>query len=372
VLVLAIAALAWARPAAADLFKIERFSASADFRVRAETDWDSQDAAGVAREDRTRLRVRARVGLRFDATPHWRFEARVRSGAEGSQQSPHLTILDFDRNDTGDLAFTFDRYIVRGQRGGLYGWAGRNVLPFWKQNELLFDDDVTMTGAAGGWEHKAGPGNLALSAGYFTPPVGMRKSSGTMFGAQAAYQPQLAGIGWAFALGTYSFDAHAGDPDAAALQQGNGGRDYRIVHAAAQARRTVGGAPLALGVDVLHNARDYNAFDPDPVTAANAHERDGYAVQASYGSLGKAGQWLAGYTWAHIETLAVNNSYAQDDWVRWGSDTQTRASNMKGHEVRFGWAFDGSRNILARLYLVEAITSREDGKRFRFDYNWTF
>ena len=364
--------LTCAGAASGDILKVDKFTATGDFRLRGESDWDSQDGSGVAREDRTRLRVRLRVGFRFDPSDHWRVEARVRSGAEGSQQSPHITILDLDDNDTGDASFDFDRWSLRGQNEGFFAWAGRNNPPFWKQNELLFDDDVTMPGMAGGWEGKAGPGPLALTAGYFAAPVGMRRSSGTMFGAQAAYQPELAGARWAFALGTYQFDPDRDDPDATLLQQGNGLRDYSIVAATVQGRWTVDGRPLAAGVDVLHNAEGYETTDPDPVTAANTGETDGFVAQVMYGGLSAADQWLVGYTYARIETLAVNNSYAQDDWVRWGSDTQTRGSNMEGHELRFGWAFDPRLNVLSRLYLVEAITNVEDGKRLRVDVNWVF
>jgi hypothetical protein len=39
-----------------------------------------------------------------------------------------------------------------------------------------------------------------------------------------------------------------------------------------------------------------------------------------------------------------------------------------------GWASQLSKkiNILARLYLVDAITSIQDGKRFRIDFNYAF
>ena len=40
---------------------------------------------------------------------------------------------------------------------------------------------------------------------------------------------------------------------------------------------------------------------------------------------------LLGYYYAHMEALAVSSSYAQDDWVRWGTANQTRATNMKAN-----------------------------------------
>ena len=66
----------------------------------------------------------------------------------------------------------------------------------------------------------------------------------------------------------------------------------------------------------------------------------------------------------------MNNSFAQDDWVRWGSlSGQTRGSNLKGHELRFVHHFGKRTHVVARLYLVESVAGIEDGNRFRVDLN---
>ncbi len=357
-------------PARADLFTAEKFAVYGDVRLRAEADWDSQDAAGVEREDRTRMRVRLRAGFLFDPTRHWRVGARLRSGQEGSQQSPHLTILDFQDNDTGDTSFELDRWYLRGTAGGFEAWVGRNDLPFWKQDELLFDDDVTMPGVALRWGRDVGAGKLSLAGGYFTPPVGMTRYSGNLAAAQVAYQPEVGGVRLALAAGAYLFDGNPDDPDIGALLQGNGSRDYRIFAASVQARWQVGDRPLILGADLMRNTEDYDSSDSDPLTAASFDETDGRVLMGTYGGLGERHDWLVGYHYARIETLAVNNSYSQDDWVRWGDATQTRASDMKGHELKFGWAIDSKMNLVAHLYLVDSITSVEDGSRFRVDFNY--
>jgi hypothetical protein len=354
-------------PAAADLFTLEKFRAYADFRVRGEADWDSQDASAVERDDRTRLRVRARAGFVFDPDEHIRVEVRIRGGQEASQQSPHITVIDFSGNDTGESSFDFDRWYLRGKVGGFETWAGRNDLPFWKQDELLFDDDVTMAGVSARWAGDLGPGKLSVAGGYVAPPVGMTLYPGSLAGAQVAYQPQVGGVQLAFAAGTYVFEADPTDPDGAGWLQGNAARDFSIASGSVQARWPVADRPLVLGADVMTNTEDYDPNSADPVTAANADETDGYVFLATYGDLDAGKHWLAGYYYAHIETFAVHNSYAQDDCA-----TQTRASDMKGHELRFGWAFTAQMNLLARLYAAEAITSVEDGKRFRLDFNYRF
>ncbi|MGH9869653.1 MAG: putative porin [Candidatus Polarisedimenticolia bacterium] len=364
--------LATTATARADLYATEKFVLYGDTRFRVETDWNGQQADGVPYEDRTRLRARLRVGFRFDPNEHWQAGARVRTGDEQSQQSSNITLLETGGNESGPADFDFDLWYLMGKTGGFEAWAGRNELPFWKQDELLFDSDVTMMGAAAKWSGDAGPGKLSFSGGLFSPPVGTTGFSGTMAGAQAAWQPELAGVKWAFAAGVYGFNADPDNPEGVNLLDGNGSRDYLLLEVSLQARFAAGGRPLVLGADVMHNVEGYADDDPDTFTAENFDQVDGYVLLATWGSLDEKGQWLVGWYHARIQTFAVQNSYAEDDWVRWGSNGQIRASNMVGDELRFGWAFNSKMNLLARYYRVEAITTVEDGMRARVDFNYTF
>ena len=122
----------------------------------------------------------------------------------------------------------------------------------------------------------------------------------------------------------------------------------------------------------MNNFKDYNAADVAPLAVANQGETFGYALSATLGQLKKKHDWLVAYTYAHIETLAVNASFAQDDWVRFGSGPQTDASDFEGHEARVAYAVSKNINLMARLYFVEAITTSQNGNRFRMDVNWRF
>lgn len=174
--VVAAAALCGAMiPARAELFAIDRFVLYGDARLRAEIDWNSQDPNGVQRDDRSRLRARVRAGFRFEPNEHWEFGARLRTGQDDSQQSPHITLVDFNGNDTGDADFNFDRWYLRGRAGAFEATAGREELPFWKQDPMFFDDDVTMVGVSAKWTHDAGPGPLALAGGVFSRNEGRRR-----------------------------------------------------------------------------------------------------------------------------------------------------------------------------------------------------
>jgi len=345
-----------------------------DFRLRIEQDWDSQTSSGAERDDRLRARARARLSLGYALTDAVRFGVQVASGADDSQQSPHVTILDFDDNDTGAADFNLSKWFVGVRRGGFEGWAGRNAPLIWKPNEILLDDDVTPAGVALGVSTAVGErGKLGWNGGYFSLPAGMRAFAGRLALGQLVWSHEGAGgTGATLAAGVLAFDGDPGDPDAALLRQGNGGRDYTIWVGNAQLRRQVGGRPLSVGVDYMTNTESYSALDPDPFTAANRDETEGYDVYATWGGTAERGAWLFGLWYAHIESLAVNASYAQDDWVRWGSASQTDASDFEGFELRAAVGLGGKQNVVARLYLVDAITSVQDGKRLRVDYNLSF
>ncbi len=353
-----------------------RASVYGDFRLRLESDWDSVQSDGQDREDRDRMRIRARVGFDFKATDYMDMGIRLRSGSDDSQQSPHITVIDFDDNDTGDANFNLDRWFARAHHRGFSVWAGRDSPPLWKQNELLWSDDVTVAGLGGKYER----GALALNLGYFSLPAGMQGFSGEMGLAQLVFNFKLGDSGsLTLAGGFMSLDADGDDADGELLLDGNNARDHRQWVANLQYKTDLGKRPLLLGVDLLHNAEDYAANDPDSFTRFHRDETDGYVFQVKYGSSSKPRDWLVGYYYAYIETLGVNNSYAQDNWLRWGNATQTRGSNFKGHELLFEYGIADKLKLVARLYLVDAIKLRsadaiekEDGYRFRIDFNYGF
>ncbi len=340
-----------------------------DVRVRLETDFDSQRADGREREDRTRLRLRLRLGLDIAASDRWSFGLRLRSGSADSHQSPHVTVVDFNNNDTDDTAVNLDKWFAKVNRKKVWAWIGRNRLALWKQNEFLWDDDATPAGLAVGFDTAVGDaGKLTINTGYFLLPSGLRDFAGNLGVGQVVYSCGH----YTAAGGVMAFDADADDTDAGRLLLGNGNRDYTLWVGNLQARFDAGSRPLTFGLDVVHNGEHYSASDPDPFTAAHRDQTDGFVISARLGAIRKPGDWLAAYYYADIEALAVNTSYAEDDWVRWGSVVETRSSDFTGHELRFAYALEKHLNLVARLYLVDAITTREDGSRFRLDLNYRF
>jgi hypothetical protein len=357
----------------------ERIVVFGDFRTRLETDWDSSRGDGSERDDRGRLRGRARFGLRCQITDGLLGQLRVASGSDDNQQSTNITVVDFNDNDTGDSHFNLDRYFLKRTLGNGHVWVGKNALPFWKQNGVFWDGDAPVAGLAFHYELPLHESTLAFNTGYFSLPVGMQDFAGNLGLGQVVYESTTRDVGWTLAGGLLAFDANPGDADADRLLDGNGSRNYSVGVLSAQARWDLGGTPLKIGFDYTHNFKDYSASASDAFTAFHRNETDGWHVQAMWGNTENPWDWQAGLAYSRIEMFAVHNSYSQDDSVRWGADNQARVSNFEGPELRAGLGLGHEQRLVARLFFVDAIRkrastdfSREDGHRFRLDYSVAF
>lgn len=271
----------------------------------------------------------------------------------------------------------FDEFYFKLKNDRLWLWGGRNEFPFWKQHELFWDDDVTLLGGAAGFKYPLGMGSITGTAGYFLLPDGMDDTKGDMIAGQLAYTQQLDNLGLTAALGVYAMDGEGGpDNPGKNLRKGNGTRDYTILTGSLQGKSRLGNIPITVGFDYLYNMEDYTAAELAPFfsTADNVatDDTEGFVTFIHFGQQNKRGDWLAGYYYADIETFAVNASYAQDDWMRWGSANQTDASDFHGHEFRLAYVLPWNWKVLARLYIVESDNNPQDGNHFRIDFNRRF
>ena len=350
-----------------------------DFRVRIESDWGTSEPDGAELEGRTRARVRARLGVTFSPDDHVTLGLRVRTGLIEGQQIANITIYDFDGNNTGDADFLFDKWFLQYSIGGLSAWIGRNSIPYWKQNQLSWDDDVIPVGLGANYDAPLGGGSLQFNGGLFSLPAGMQAFSGRLLLGQIAYDREIGGLGLTAAAGVLAIAADTADPDRLIYLDENGDRDYTTWQLSAQARMEAWAIPLRLGLDVIFNTQNYDDAPPGSFTAFHSDEDVGYALYVMLGNAGEPGDWQLGYSYARIETFAVNNSFAQDDWVRWGTAEQIRNSNFNGHGFHGMVTLPARFSAVVRVYVVEGITLRsptstqlEDGNRLRFDVNYHF
>ncbi len=337
-----------------------------DVRIRTENDWDSQKKDGSMRDDRYRARFRMRFGFTYKLNDNVSFGGRLRSGNPMATQSPHV---NFDNELVPKLINIDKAYIKASWNTGSF-WAGKNSYPFWKQNEFFWDDDATPEGIAVKQTVKLNDKNkVDFIGGLFL--LNDNDSFGDkskFFGVQTAFKGKVGNAGVQAAVGYYNFSEDSSKVDVR-LQD----LDYQLIQAGANvAFPILKGKKIKLGVDLSYNTNSYEE------TMHNYDQQLGYVASVKLGGLSKAGDWLVGYYFAHIEKYAVVPGYAQDDWVRWGSATVTRSSNLQGHEFRVAYAFAKKHNLVARLYIVDGIETeaggafKETGNRFRIDWNIGF
>jgi hypothetical protein len=234
---------------------------------------------------------------------------------------------------------------------------------------MWWDEDVTPTGIAASYDHKLPSGTLTSTGAVLALPDGMKRLNGNLLGAQLKYVMPMKPAQFTIAGGLYGLNGKDGAKN---LRNRNGARDYLLGVVSAQWTAPVDGRPLALGVDLIKNFRSYSAADVAPFAASQRGEKNGYVFSVLFGQLKNPADWQVGYFYAHIETLAVNASYSQDDWARFGSGPQADVSDFKGHELRATVVLTKSINAQARFFMVDAITSVQDGKRLRVDLNYKF
>lgn len=378
-LVIALVLSAAGFPAQADEEVDRKVRLFGDFRLRLEQDWDSLQGDGTERDDRLRLRIRLRGGVEVRLTESWSALVAARTGPDRSQQSPHITIYDFDEGPTGPYDLNLDHWYVNYASGGFEAWAGRNELSFWHQDDLFVFDNVTYLGAGGSYRHGLGEGQLSWHFNYVALPVGMRDFSGTEFIGQVAYDRELENSGFTVAGGFFATRADPDDPAGDILLTDNNTRDYRLFDLQLQYRSRALGRPFQIGFDYTHNAENYDDAPPGSFSEFHRDHVNGYVFEVLWGKSEDAGDWQLGYYYAHLEALAANSSYIQDDWVRWGNANQVRATNLKGSELRVIYTIRPKMNLFARLFFVDAIdllepgdTTRETGNRLRVDWNVSF
>ncbi|CAG0969251.1 hypothetical protein MTYP_01163 [Methylophilaceae bacterium] len=372
-----------ARAQSAPVLKKEnRFELFADTRLRLESDFDSVDESGQAREDRDRIRLRARLGARYKFSERFTAQARARTGPKFSQQSTNITLLDLNGNGADDFSVVMDQWFIQGKSGHIEGWLGRNTFPFWRQNnnEMFWNDNATIAGSYLQFGlHETQGTQIQLRAGYFVLPDGAIDFSGQLAAAQLVLGHRL-NEDWKMTAGAGYFHMNSSG-NAEYLIDGNGNRDYRIGIASIQAERSIQPGPfdanfIRLGADLIRNFSNYSSKDSDPVTAEFSEAKDGFTVSTVLGSTitdaEGTGRWQVTYMYAYIEKLAINSAYAQSNWVRWGANRQSDVSNLKGHEVGFRYWINKNVDINNRLFVVDSLTTPQDGNRFRVDLNIRF
>ncbi len=353
---------------------IRTISFSADFRFRAEQDWDSRKSDGTLRKERSRLRYRLRAGFTYRHNQWASAGARLRTGHQARQQDSQLTLGE-GLHEFGPLPFALEKAYFKAETRHLEFWAGKNSWPFQKQNELFWSDNVYPEGVYLGTpfgkinelvsDMEAGIGHFILN------------TAGRSF-ADDSYM-QTAQVNATFHEKLRIFPAWYIFRNIPDIPDGKGSYliDYSIFHIGAGYRALPAG-PLAVAFDFYYNTEDYAKHDSVPSELDD--QVQGWSAGIGYGKLEAAGDWMFQATYASMERYAAVDFMAQNDWARWDYSSKGspdgRLTNMRGIELLAGLQLDEGIRLKLKFYTVEQIIvtglSRENGSRIRLDLDISF
>ncbi|MFN0274333.1 MAG: putative porin [Chitinophagales bacterium] len=345
-----------------------------DARTRLEHDWDVITSAGDTLDPRLRFRSRFRLGFTYDYNKNLSFGGRIRAGSATDQQSPHLTW----GNEFATLPIGLDRAFIKYTCKGLTAWTGKNTFPFYYQDELFWDEDVSPEGLYASYEIKNEIGTLKVkpAAGmFFISSAGKPfDKDRTLLAGQIHLNHKSEKTELNLATGIFNMDSLGNLPDGVETFS----VDYNLSVSNVRFTYNTAKLPITIGANVMMNLADLT----DSTIVANAHDGEtmGYDVILEIGKLKAAKDYLISFTYAHIEKYSIVDYFAQDDWLRWGFSgaTGTRSSNFQGFEIRLAYAFGPKCNIMLRTYIVEGIAENTPGatletnNRFRLDMNIGF
>ena len=330
-----------------------------DFRFRAELDRDSRKMDGSYRDDRDRLRYRLRAGFQYTLNKSFQFGARIRTGNAKNQQSPHITIgKEFHSDDFSiDLA-----YLKIKSNNGYWANLGKQNMSFWRQNGLLWNNDVNPEGVSFGKSFSFNNNSkISPVMGYFITGSrgGKFSEDSNIIIAQLKLDSKLGDENFIVASGIIKGSKLPDTPD----DTGTFFLDYSIWSSSFQIKLN----DFLLGFDYILNLKNYDLNEN--ILSTYKDQKNGYTGSLKY----NLEKFQIGYTYAHIEKYAVIDYFAQDDWLRWGNSNMTRTSNFKGHEISAKYNLNNNFNIVFRAFLVEGIkttsTNLETGTRVRLDLN---
>ncbi|GAA3648297.1 putative porin [Flavivirga jejuensis] len=342
-----------------------------DFRFRGEQDWDSRKSNGDFRKDRSRLRYRFRLGVKYDYKDWAQVGARIRTGNILDQQGPHITLGGGDSKEFGLVNLGFEKLYFKAEYKYLSGWIGKNSFPFFKQNELFWNDNVFVEGIAvsfSNFSEKKFLKNMTLNLGHF---IFESKNSGLdkdrfLQGIQLVKKfKNLSAY-----TGIYYLNHVPDIPDG----MGTFDIEYNILNLGALYQFGIGNT-YRLGVDYYQNLSD----NPQ-IEKTIKDENTGLVGNIGFGKLKQEKDWSFDITYAYLEKISVVDYFAQNDWARWDyasfEASGSRLTNFQGVEFKIGYMLNKQMNLIFRGYRVHQIKTlgqeKETGSRVRIDFNFKF
>lgn len=319
---------------------LERFSWKGDFRFRYQ--FDKRDQTAGKTLDRSRLRIRFRLGSTIHLYENLDIGFRMVTGPVGSQTSTNTT-LD---GGFGNKSLNIDRAFFKWNPKPFTLEGGKFPPPFMK-SELIWDDDVNVEGVSEQFSYKIGSTHLKLILGQFiVDEINPGGDDIKLFAYQGVLQQQTGFGKFDVALAYYDYADHE-DPGSAptGTMSNNTLSEVKVVNLMGQWSESVYGKPLRVFGEYAKNTGSLAPGQPDLGTAWQA----GFA----YGKSGqKFADWDLRLIYRLVQTEAVLDVLAD-------SDFHSGSNNSRGFEVGAGLGL--RRGI--KLALTYFNTQEERGPR---------
>ena len=359
-----------------DSIEVRNLQLTADFRFRLEQDWNSRDANGILRDDRTRLRYRFRFGLNYQLDKYSSFGGRIRTGNIDEQQGPHLT-LGGGNGEFGLTQLGFEKLYYQFKRKGFQAWVGKNTIHIKKINELFWNDNVFPEGLALKYaiplKQTKILDELNMSAAHFVIKSNNSDFLNDAYMQVAQIEFKMLDNKLSLFPGFYYFHQLGNIPD----QKHQYLLDYKILHLGSELNISKK-QDIRLSAEAYINMSNYDNRSEIPMQLRD--QKNGFVITAKYGKLKKKGDFIVDLYYAYLERFAIVDYFAQNDWARWDYSSfdanGSRLSNFHGVELRIGYAFKEKFNLILRAYQVEQLVAEglntENGSRLRLDLNIGF
>lgn len=345
------------------------------FRFRLEQDWDSRKSSGEMRNDRSRLRYLIRGGFKYQHNSWAKFALSIRTGLNGKQQDPQLTLGDgFEEFST--LPIGIEKAYMKGQFDD-FGFAiGKINYPFVKKNELFWSDNVFPEGVAFSQIINTGLpliNTLELRAGHFIISASGRDFSGDSYFQGLQLYMHNRSKTFEFYPSLYIFRNTAFIPDGFDAFD----MDYSILHLGSSLE-IIPTHGLRVDLDLYMNLENYDALVL--LDESLKDQKTGFNASLNYGHMKEAGEWAFKMTYNYQQRFAAVDYMSQNDWARWDysefGSLDGRLTNYQGIEAVIQYRLDSNMVLTCKYYYVDQLVAlgdfKETGQRIRFDFDYKF
>lgn len=320
------------------------------YRNIQETNRTRSDTLLNTTEDRSRLRVRARIGVSAKLDDHWSAAVRLTTGSTSDPLSSNQTLGTYGNRFTAAFDRANVRFSVVDELSAVFGRFGNP----WYGTDLVWANDLSFDGIAVQWS----PRLWGITRGFLTAavlPVQELELSGSdkwLLGLQAGLDlPGNGIVRGKVGLGWYEYRNITGQPNApqsslndftapAFAQKGNTyfnistdpnrpllalAADYRIVNLTGTLLvETVGEKLLTLTGDWAKNV----GFDRAEVSARVGTDVEpqtqawGLRVAFGHHAVDKLHDWQMFFGYKHVERDAVLDAFTDSDLRLGGTDVK--------------------------------------------------